>query len=206
MIRRLFTAASVMSLLLCIATTVFWMKSYRRAALYDFHRRDGTLWEMAVRDGSLFMENQNALRLRALQATGQEALPFRATASRLRSQWQRRPDRFEKSKDDLVDQMVAAEARVESAELRGMSLQLQLRSELRHGTYVPAISRSIRCSVLVEATLLLPFAWLVWAVGERIRRARLRRSGYCVRCGYDLRASKGRCPECGTPIPVKAAA
>jgi hypothetical protein len=35
----------------------------------------------------------------------------------------------------------------------------------------------------------------------RIRaQAKRRRSGYCTKCGYDLRASIQRCPECGQPF------
>ena len=49
---------------------------------------------------------------------------------------------------------------------------------------------------LVAASSLLPLAWLV----RRLRRARLSSRGLCESCGYDLRASPERCPECGKAV------
>jgi hypothetical protein len=44
--------------------------------------------------------------------------------------------------------------------------------------------------------------WVAFGVTHRRRtlHARRLRAGLCARCGYDLRVSKQRCPECGSPI------
>ena len=40
------------------------------------------------------------------------------------------------------------------------------------------------------------------AAGAMILRPRLPAASHCSRCDYDLRASKDRCPECGTAVGV----
>ena len=56
----------------------------------------------------------------------------------------------------------------------------------------------------VEVSLWLIFAVLAAYpttafVRGPLRRHRRRKRGLCEKCGYDLRASPQRCPECGTP-------
>lgn len=51
---------------------------------------------------------------------------------------------------------------------------------------------------LVILTAILP---TLWFLALRRHRNRLK-FGHCLQCGYDLRESKGNCPECGAAIPA----
>jgi hypothetical protein len=52
----------------------------------------------------------------------------------------------------------------------------------------------IRLWPVIPLTAALPCIWF-WRFNDRRRQIKL---GHCCNCGYDLRATPDRCPECGT--------
>ena len=52
-------------------------------------------------------------------------------------------------------------------------------------------------AALVVVTAFVPLLWLGTRTPRVLVRRRRRRLGLCLRCGYDLRESPERCPECG---------
>lgn len=69
-------------------------------------------------------------------------------------------------------------------------------------TAAPTISRCTSCAIVFPAELaaaifaIAPLS-LSGSIVMRRRAARRLAGGLCFACGYDLRASLGRCPECG---------
>jgi len=53
--------------------------------------------------------------------------------------------------------------------------------------------------------LLFALAPTYWLLGPRRTLRRRRKLGLCERCGYDLRASPDRCPECGRTSAMHSA-
>ena len=72
------------------------------------------------------------------------------------------------------------------------------------GSFRAVNYEQIVVSFWLVACVVIPLPTIA-AVRSMIRRKRLKlrlRQGRCLNCGFDLRASKNRCPECNHPIPT----
>jgi hypothetical protein len=58
-----------------------------------------------------------------------------------------------------------------------------------------SLGQFITCAAIIAFSL-----WLFWINWRRDKIASEIDNGCCHNCGYDLRYSKKRCPECGVPI------
>lgn len=186
MFRHFFTTLSALSLLLCVASAVLWTRSHQH---YDVIRGQ------YIRSPQVDKVQGISLRVHSFSST----LRFEFGRQRyepvyLRDLSAEEMKQFHRSYPMGLHWWIPREKTTMhwSVPMPGFAA----------AHYVDAPSAgyrsdtwmfSVRPWLPMALLLVLPVLWL-----NRLRYAnRARRQGLCVNCGYDLRATPERCPECG---------
>jgi hypothetical protein len=187
------------SLLLAVAAAVMWVRSYRPAPewigyIWLVPKEDHvlrTFWAIDSGEGGICFETANIIigDSRHRSRTAQQTV---RTFYRGFQWWQLQP----RSRSNYPFK------RPDRTSL-GRSLGFEFHSS---STPSPVLGRNHSyLSVTVPYWFLI--LWLALLPGRQVfifyRNRSRRRRGLCIACGYDLRASEARCPECGTPFVRK---
>jgi len=170
--RRLFTVTSAVSLVLCVATMVLWVRSYAVA--------DKVSWSWEDRQVA-FCPSRGRLHLSW--------------------QWAYSPGGFHESVRRHYEENLPREYETETnwsgrqVRVAGFHFGTQMGiSGAWYSAYLPMW--------FLTAVLAIGPVWrccLWWrGVARKIELAEMLLAHRCSKCGYDLRATPDRCPECGT--------
>jgi hypothetical protein len=179
--RRLFNFITLVSLLMCLAATVLWVRSYWSS---DSIIREGPAETLVGSESGQLVLNRSY--------PGEAG---RATAPGWRFQTFPTPER---------EEFVYTNGR--QFRYRALGFEIASYRPIPHTMWASGIPfTSVRYWTAgvphwfaVGVLALPPALWL----RRRQRRRHARRAGLCASCGYDLRASPGRCPECGAAASV----
>jgi hypothetical protein len=199
--RRLFNIAAVISLLLCLGVIAVWVDSY-----WHFSRVGVALSSVSAcissDGGSINLSVERELR-GGLFSRAPRAPAFLTVRGRI-------GDRYdEKEMLASLIELIETDKKLGShgeVEMRtswhgfGASSEDGFGPRLR-GTPPDSLPPDhhvwhlcVPAWLLVAMTLMLP---AVWMIDHRKRRRRVIEN-HCEKCGYDLRATPDRCPECGS--------
>ena len=190
--RRLLTFGSVMSLLLCLATVAMWVRSYAQ-----LHGTAETLVVGRVNRASktfysAWMKSYSGrLEIDAYRVTVTDDYLYRLHLGFEPHGVDHRvniPLTIDGPVSEPTSVWSAFEVAYEKSDDPKMS-ESEVRFRLKFPYWAAAV-----------ASGLLPGLW-AW---RRSRTRRTRALGHCTACGYDLRASPDRCPECGAPAAPHA--
>ena len=180
MLRRLFTLLSVASLVMCILAATLWAVSHTGVGVAS-HRGRLYAWHIAHPPGvdvSVHAEHR----------------------------WSR-PAQLHL----IVDQQHGNSGRgVPMGGSWSPPRLAALGGELRYGELFRGLGSGPGWAVVGYWVVVVPHWWLVTvlaavpglAAARAVRRHQRAAGSRCAACGYDLRATPGRCPECGT-VPEK---
>jgi hypothetical protein len=206
--RLLFTIVSLVSVLVFTATTGFWIRSYWRSD--EFRIEHERAW--------IFQSNLGIFEFSVLSEHS-------FTTNNLREAINRWP--FPSLPPGSILRPVSSSLQFKHSTSAPINFFIPMRNRIVHGSAGETGSSSLPHSIGMQQTLYTAFsrigpsiyipAWMIvlpaaplpalWVWQFRKSRLAVARqlAGACLSCGYDLRATPARCPECGAipePKPV----
>ena len=179
--RRLLNLLTGLSLLLCAALCVLWVRSYFVGEQIG--------WQRSVPAAGEFRATYVRSGAGGLSVTFLSALPTDAAQiARMKSAVEREP------LQRTVDPRPRYPWVRTPARLRSLGFQTTLDHQAQASPFRP-IRRFVVPYWFLAIAAAAPPAIRLASAAKRERRRR--RIGLCPHCGYDLRATPDRCPECG---------
>jgi hypothetical protein len=200
MLRRLFTLVSALSLVLCVATSVLWIRSGSSSDAFYFGTGGGTVWTLwSGRDWinlARYRGWPNPPRFRHDSQSNLGPIfalnTFGGAHSIGWELWQLR------GRDGASCVVVEPDG---SAAWMPARSALQTLSTNRYSAPMPFWEVAAPHWVFAMVFGILPLVelsrWAVTRIAISARRRARHNQGHCTACGYDLRATPDRCPECG---------
>ena len=188
MLRWCIHLLAVLSLMMCAATVVFWVRSYRFDEGAGYRLKGEYSYRIVSQPGSVWFEIVHEISFfdkKPMPDVLSGAWTFSDPHDRFWTLgfWYKDPGQFHFL------------GFVYKRGERFMNRYMRESGVVALDAY-PESSVAVPYWALVTLFALLPLFW-VWRLARRHFR---RLPGHCVKCGYDLRASQDRCPECGTPF------
>ncbi len=191
-VRRLLNTATGLALALGVAVVVCWARSYvvsdsiyRSQWWIDGSEHNESAWWFFAGRGRVGIGHR---RQQVFQPSHTDD-PFLKPASHRDSSWNRaRPA-------EVAGTPFAAEGFFQYLGFRYADFPHSASSPIPNNYY-----REWNAPFWVLLFLVAPLP--IMRFGSAMRRRRARGRGLCAACGYDLRATPGRCPECGAVYKV----